>query len=139
MIGTFHQYDPATLDTTRSFFRFGMILSEPFDVNEYAGMQSSVLSTTESDVQMNILPGTWNETRLYVIANSCDGDTTVTLRINGADTAQTILILAGATGVFVDATPVANVLNDLVDWRIDTTGSTVGSITLTNLLSENLT
>jgi hypothetical protein len=67
-------------------------------------MIPSTLSETEAYAQMPTTAGTYKNLYINVRANTCTSASTVTFRVNGADSTLTISIAAGATGVKSDTT-----------------------------------
>lgn len=90
-------------------------------------------SATERDGQGLMWPGTFKEMKVNVSTNTRNGPTLFLLRVNGANSALTVTIPAGATGLFTVTKDVAIALDDLVNFMEQTTG-TSGSITLTPAL-----
>jgi len=69
----------------------------------------------ESSAQTKITDGTVTALRVNIYSNSLGGDTTVTLRKNGADTSLTGTIPAGSTGQFEFTGSVSISKDDLID------------------------
>lgn len=65
--------------------------------------------------------------KVNIPQNTLDGTATVTLRVNGANTALTVTIPIGATGNFTSTNVVPVMEDDLANFLIVTAG-TVGSI-----------
>lgn len=86
--------------------------------------------TSAENATQSVMPRDGSIHRLYMkpITNSVNGDTTVLLRKNGADTALTITIPAGSVSIQSDISHVVNfVAGDLLCWAV-TTGGTSGTI-----------
>lgn len=71
--------------------------------------------------------GTISRIKGKIFANILDDTTTITLRINGVDTALTVTIPAGSTADFTIPGSVAVAEDDLISWRV-VRPSTVGSL-----------
>jgi hypothetical protein len=91
--------------------------------------------TTESQVQMKAREAfTFKNLIFYTNANSTTGIATVALRVNGANSALTLTIGAGATGFFPDTTHTVTVAaGDLIDFVISNTGTAAGTISVRQL------
>lgn len=91
--------------------------------------------TVEGDSEILTIPTeseTQTETRaefeatnmfLRISANTIDGNSVFTLRKNTADTILQITVPASTTGVFEDSDSVDFALDDLIDWKVQTAGS----------------
>lgn len=106
-----------------------------------AGATGSLISsrvrylTVEGDSEILTIPTeseTQTETRaefeatnmfLRISANTIDGNSVFTLRKNTADTILQITVPASTTGVFEDSDSVDFALDDLIDWKVQTAGS----------------
>ncbi len=97
-------------------------------VDGFAGCQNSMLFSTgvaEVFLQMSVPAGTFRNLDVWVpIVNTSDDTTTLVLRVNGADSALTIVVPAVTTGVFSDlVNQVTVVARDKVNWRAARPGS----------------
>lgn len=96
-----------------------------------AGRMVGLANSTESQEQVRCREaGTLSHLTVRVTGNTRTTDTTVRLRINGANGAMSVTIAGGATGEFIHATTTDQVaVDDLLNYAI-TTGSGSGSITI---------
>lgn len=104
----------------------------------YMSLNGIGLTTVESAIQTNSFVGTLSEMKLRVTTNTCDGATVVAIRVNGVTQTPSITIGAGATGNFTDIIPFTVADNDLISIIIDTSASTVGTISI-NPISNKFT
>lgn len=93
---------------------------------------------TNESIAQNQLPvgGTITKANIYVSANTLDAPNTLVLRVNGIDTACTITIGAGVTGVLTANTNIVIAANDYIDWKYDITSSTSGICYITTGMCE---
>ncbi len=95
------------------------------------GATDATLST-ELDAQVEAAAGV-DVTDLFirVSANSLTtADTTITMRLNGADSALDVTISAGSTGIFEDADTVEIAVNDLINWELAVASGGSGTISV---------
>jgi hypothetical protein len=105
------------------------------------GITNSGMQTTDSDNETRMplaCPGVLSHLQVYVPTNARTSDVTVTLRVNGSDTAVTLTIPAGQTGLFEDTSHSAAVANmDRCGYKVDP-GAGTGSITLSRVTAKFL-
>ncbi len=102
-----------------------------FVVDGFAGCQNFMLFNTgvaEVPLQMSVPAGTFRDLDVWIpLLNLTDDTTTLVLRVNGADSALTVVIPALTTGVFSDlVNQVTVVARDKVNWEARKPGT--GSI-----------
>ncbi len=105
-----------------------IVLEGPVDVS----------STTELDTQIEA-PVAVAVTDMFVrvTANSLtSASTTISLRANGATTALSLALVAGATGIFEDSDTVSLALDDLINWRIIVGPGGSGTVTISIVALE---
>lgn len=101
----------------------------------FAGFNgSSGITTTEAQVKTVLeAAGTLKKAFIFVVSNARTTTTNYCVRINGADSAVTIAVTAGATGVFEDTSNTASVASgDFVNWSI------VGGAEITKITTKHL-
>jgi hypothetical protein len=88
-------------------------------------MSGDGATSTESLVETRYLAGVFGRARTKCVTNTSDGATTLMFRLNGADSALTMVIGAGLTGYFEDLAHTVTVADeDLVAWKITAAGTT---------------
>lgn len=87
-------------------------------------------TTTEAHVQTYMThAGTWSDFSVYIRAANATGDTTLTVRKNGVDTAMTVTIPQSTTGFFQDLTNTVSVSPaDLMSIGVTTTAGSTTSL-----------
>ena len=107
---------------------FGFIpLAQGAGVTSYFAFHYPLPHATEPPAQVAIVAGKFIKLKVYAFLNTVNGPTTMVLRVNGADTALTITVLAGVTGIFTVEADVPVNEDDLVNYRL-TTGGTTGAV-----------
>ncbi len=109
-----------TADANERVYR--LATQNNFVVDGFAGCQNFMLFSTgvaEVPLQMSVPAGTFRNLDVWVpTANLTVDTTTLVLRVNGADSALTVVIPALTTGVFSDlANQVTVVARDKVNWQ----------------------
>lgn len=95
-------------------------------VTNYEPFNGQIQGTaTEGNVQTKAgVAGTISMTQVYVSANGITADTTVRLRVNGANCANVMTINSGVTGIVSDSTHSdAVVATDELNWQVATGAS----------------
>ena len=93
------------------------------------GSGSVVIVGIESFAQLRIPAGTFKRLRADIFNNTLGGDSTLTLRVNGANKALAVTITAGVTGIFMDDVDTVSVVQgDLVNWQLVTGGIGIQSV-----------
>lgn len=89
------------------------------------GSTSTIPTGTETEADVEMLhAATLRNGGVLVSTNTCNGDRTLTLRVNAANSALAITIPNATSGTFEDTSnSVAVSLGDLVDWDIGNGGS----------------
>lgn len=101
---------------------------------------SDTATSTEAHVQTYMTySGTWSGLSVYMRLANATGDTTFTVRVNGADTALTVTVPQSSTGRFQDLTNTISVsATDLVSIGVTTTaGSTTSVPSITTLFTSD--
>jgi len=91
------------------------------------GSRGVATAGAESSVQQPVAAGTLRRLQIQMRTNTSGSASTVTLRVNGVDTAMAVTIPANQTGLFEDATTSVGVQDgDLVSlrWNANTGGTT---------------
>lgn len=100
-------------------------------------LDNSTFSGTEANTQIRMnRAGSLKNARVWVLSNLIPMVSTITLRINGADTAMVMTIPAMTAGEFVSLPAVAYAAGDLLSWEI-TVGSGGGLLNLTLIQVED--
>ncbi len=102
---------------------FGMMLQGALgNVVSWYHVQGPYAFSSEAEVQTPLCAGTLKKFVINVIANPyTEGSVVITIRKNGADTALTLTVGFGDTGIYTIASDVAVADNDLIAVKIDPT------------------
>lgn len=96
--------------------------------NAGAAAATATLSTGQS---VPAIPGTYSPLRLWVTSNACSSTMTCTMLKNGATTALSLTVTAGATGYFATTTQSATYVTiDNYDLRCSATGAGTSQVVL---------
>lgn len=72
--------------------------------------------------------------RIFITANTLNGNAVATMRVNLANGTETVNVPAGATGGFEDAVNTDIIaIGDIADWQLDTTAAGAGNISSGNV------
>jgi len=101
----------------------------------------SIVSATEASTKLPLSTSTVVEVKVNVSSNTMNGlpgtgTTDITLRKNGVDTSTVVTIAAGATGIFKSLITAPFADDDLLSYKIVTTTSTSGSITIDQIITN---
>lgn len=118
-------YAAKTLETVFISSTVGFGVTRYF---QFSGKGTNRSDEASSQTKIVSYSGIFSQLKHHVGTNSCDGDSTVTLRKNGGNGNSTVTLTASTTGWFEDTTHTDSIaVNDLVNLAL-VTGGTSGSV-----------